>query len=303
MQQLDKIKGLLEEIQTEHDKVKATVDALNLKVMSVKQCGTNIHTRLSHYEHATRGRYEHGTLPPTRLLKEAESQIQAVRVKNEDIHEDNREALGVNNKIYTAVHLVMVSVGIPAYYSTWDYKTTRSRKQTESKHLAGWSQDLTRVCVRNDGFDAALKRLNTAKVELQQECAKLVKEAAEKEQARVAELKQKADIVEAIAFLKTQGLEVDKDYKVDDAVERARNMRQTDIELLNEKWNDAICGDLDGFKEVSDKPIDTWRWGTVMEIVVRNIKTGKQYVTSYRMQPEMGLDDTNFDIEWSEVTG
>lgn len=45
------------------------------------------------------------------------------------------------------------------------------------------------------------------------------------------------------------------------------------------------------YEDVSEKVIDTWRWGNVVEKIVRDTKTGKLYQIIFRDSVEHQVDD------------
>lgn len=78
-------------------------------------------------------------------------------IRIEEVHKANIPAMEINGRAAQAVKRVMEAVGIPATYSTWSYKTSRSRSRTETRHSAGWSSDISRLIRIADGYDNAIK--------------------------------------------------------------------------------------------------------------------------------------------------
>lgn len=79
-----------------------------------------------------------------------------------DAHETNVPAIENNLKIHEKVTLLMRdTLKIPSGYSTYEYKSTRSRSKTETRHIAGYIGDLQRNVKTSDGYEQKLRDLNT----------------------------------------------------------------------------------------------------------------------------------------------
>jgi hypothetical protein len=56
------------------------------------------------------------------------------------------------------------------------------------------------------------------------------------------------------------------------------------------------------YKDVSEEVIDTWRWGNVVEKIVRDTKTEKLYRIIFRDSVEHQVEEReDFPIDWPEV--
>lgn len=72
-------------------------------------------------------------------IKAAENTIAGVTKLNEPLIEHNQ-------RLCNKIKELMTSLGISAYYTTYEYATTRSKTRTAKNHTAGYLTDLTRVC-------------------------------------------------------------------------------------------------------------------------------------------------------------
>lgn len=96
------------------------------------------------------------------LLQKALSVLTDDIQKLKDSHEVNVPAIENNLKIHEKVTLLMRdTLKIPSGYSTYEYKSSRSRNKTETRHTAGYIGDLQRNVKTSDGYEQKLRDLNS----------------------------------------------------------------------------------------------------------------------------------------------
>lgn len=86
----------------------------------------------------------------------ARKRLEEERATVEEIHQKNLENIESNKKLMESIINFMELVGIVKKYSTWDYKTSRSTKKTETVHDAGYIQDMRRLITIDDGYSSEL---------------------------------------------------------------------------------------------------------------------------------------------------
>lgn len=88
--------------------------------------------------------------------------IDELEVAIEAAAQESEGALENNKLIHEKVKLMMKHIGIPDSYSTWEYKTNRSSKKTETRHQAGYIGDLVRnVPIALEGVKPDVKSLRS----------------------------------------------------------------------------------------------------------------------------------------------
>lgn len=96
------------------------------------------------------------------LLQKALSVLTDDIQKLKDSHEVNVPAIENNLKIHEKVSLLMrETLKIPSGYRTYEYKSSRSRNKTETRHTAGYIGDLQRNVKTSDGYEQKLRDLNS----------------------------------------------------------------------------------------------------------------------------------------------
>jgi len=97
-----------------------------------------------------------------KLLEKALAVLTDDIQKLKDAHEMNVPAIENNLKIHEKVSLLMrETLKIPSGYSTYEYKSSRSRNKTETRHTAGYFGDLRRNIKTSDGYEQKLRDLNS----------------------------------------------------------------------------------------------------------------------------------------------
>ena len=110
--------------------------------------------------------------------------------------EENKEIAEHNQLQRSRVYQLMQTLGIRGSYSTFEYKTSRSRNKTEKKHRAGFTSDLDRItpkdnyehlCKQIEQKYEQIKRFGESKLK-DAETKRHEKEQLEKEQRQAREL-------------------------------------------------------------------------------------------------------------------
>lgn len=68
-----------------------------------------------------------------------------------------------------------------------------------------------------------------------------------------------------------------------------------ELQKMNENVWDVICGDDKDFEVIQQEAVDTWRHGTLNEVVVKSRASGKFYMSAYR--------DSCKDMMFSDMNG
>jgi len=71
-------------------------------------------------------------------------------------HEENIQNLEYNLKIKTNLVNIMKLAGIPERYTTYEYKSNRSRSKAEVGHIAGYISDLNRTFITSDSYEGVI---------------------------------------------------------------------------------------------------------------------------------------------------
>lgn len=96
-----------------------------------------------------------------RILEQATAALEEDIKNLKEAHEANLPAIENNLKIHEKVSILMRdTLKIPSGYSTYAFKSSRSSKKTETKHVAGYIGDLQRNIKTTDGYGTALRDLN-----------------------------------------------------------------------------------------------------------------------------------------------
>lgn len=93
--------------------------------------------------------------------------------------EENEQITEHNNLQRKRVYQLMQTLGIREQYSTWEYKTTRSRNKMEKKHKAGFISDLDRITPA-DNYASLCKQIEQKYEQIKKFGAAKLKEADEK---------------------------------------------------------------------------------------------------------------------------
>ena len=170
---------------------------------------------------------------------------------------DNLPAIKNNKKIREKITLLMNHIGITQSYSTWEYKTSRSKTKTQSKHRAGYVDDLDRcvpVTIRGVKPDVTHFR-KTIEQKYQVELERIKKVERDREAAEEAKIRSHTEALLRAKYTPDNALSTKFDIlqailKKDKYLHLAYY-----LEMNRGDWNDgysyAEMG-LDGFNVVTD---------------------------------------------------
>lgn len=89
-----------------------------------------------------------------------ETTAKTARIKTEEMfavaketHKNNIPALESNKKLADSVVLMFQNMGIGSTYSVYERKTNRHRNKEWIKHKSGFTSDISRCMITDDGFD------------------------------------------------------------------------------------------------------------------------------------------------------
>lgn len=237
------------------------------------------------------------------IAKAAKDHANELRQGNVIIHEANADKLEINKKIKNAVTNFMFGIGLSNGYSTWSYKTNRSRTATEKTHTAGWWSDIERVIITNDRFDFEEKAYDTFIKKVDTWLSDKQKGAELEQRNKDKELLKQKEVTEAITYLTNAGLSAPTDYTIETAVDIYKDLTMGAQDYVNKHGWDIVCGDDGRFEEVGTEITGEWRWGVEKDSKIKDSRDGKSYIMSYRTSSGDGgsFDDCNFDVPITEI--
>lgn len=156
-------------IQKQDDeRVKKTGDLSSLEVMPIKKIEVD---RLKYIPDGYDNRYsKYGAFDGYQIdnvVREATNHVERILQSAETQHEANVVAIKNNVAIVEGIKKMMEKFGIRSTYSTYERKSRRSYKETETKHTAGYLGDLLRDIKTNDGFSTIQTECNSFKERLE----------------------------------------------------------------------------------------------------------------------------------------
>ena len=164
----DVLDGEIEIQKREDQRVKMTGDLSSMEIMPIKKIEVE---RLKYIPDGYDERYsKYGTFEGYQIdnvVREATNHVERILKSAETQHEVNVEAIKNNVAIVEGIKKMMEKFGIRSTYSTYEYKSRRSSKQTETKHYAGYLGDLNRDIKTNDGFSTIQNECNSFKEKLE----------------------------------------------------------------------------------------------------------------------------------------
>lgn len=160
-------------------------DGATGKIMLVEKANYmgKFYANLDSYKTGHLSSYKH-------IAKKAMSHARSLFKKSACIHIKNKPALKNNEKLVEKIKLIMSNIGIEPYYTTYEYKTSRSRQKTGFTHSAGYMNDIARLIKTDDDFQSA-------KTQFVIEC-KLIKQYIKENEKKELQEKQKKQQQEEI---------------------------------------------------------------------------------------------------------
>jgi len=98
---------------------------------------------------------------------------------NKGIKSENEEICKHNIEQCDKIRVIMKEFGIRDNYSTFDYKSSRSRKKTETKRSAGYISDLNRICPADSSYKVKLGNIKSKRSEIEKYGLAKIKETQE----------------------------------------------------------------------------------------------------------------------------
>lgn len=134
-----------------------------------------------------------GTPSAANIVAAARAHVEEMWAESKAIHEANLPVIENNKKLRARLDAFMSSIGFSAEYSTFEYKTNRSRNRETVTHTAGWVGDKARLLPITDGFEYA-----------ERDYQRLLKEITEWER-KEKQKEQEVERAKAIEVRKTEG--------------------------------------------------------------------------------------------------
>lgn len=147
-------KEALQKVEKEMNVLRKRTDEYTGKIMPVENANFmgQRKSQISYYadnDYHTSSSYQNTAL---RARKHAEE----LKLKCDEAHQRNLEALENNKKLREKVEVFMEAIGMPKSYSVKEYKTKRSQGEYV-KYSAGYLSDLSRYVPIDDGYEKAVK--------------------------------------------------------------------------------------------------------------------------------------------------
>lgn len=135
------------------DQIKVTGDLSSMEIMPIKKIEVE---SLKYFPSGYDDRYsKYGAFTAWQVdnvVKSATNHVDLILKSAEIQHELNVDAIKNNINIVNGIKKMMDKFGIRSTYSTFERKTRRSYKETETRHSAGYLEDLRRDIKISDGF-------------------------------------------------------------------------------------------------------------------------------------------------------
>lgn len=301
------VTAMLDNISKEHQKTIEASIGLTGKVALVKSANKmgQVMSAIVSYKSSIIGNNHYrneNSITIDELCDYATKHANQLYKESKEIHEANIPILESNDKIRKAVIKIMTDIGIGTSYVTYSFKTARSSKKTEERHNSGWYDDLNRTAPISDGFTEATSAYNKRLYDIDAYRTTQKRKLEEDTKKKEDELRGQKDTAEAILYLTEQKLVAGEDYKIEDAVKLATEMRLPEIEYMNIHQCDIIFGDHEDY-EVKDTELSSeWRHGVVKYTIVKSRKTGKYYGISWRSGGDCGYEDNNYGNTFTEIS-
>jgi len=298
-QGLEYIQEALTRMRSEYDKVKSAIIPDGMKIQTIESCGKLVGKRYSHISSYDKQDYWGNPQLIDKICSNATNHLTEITQQVEKTHTNNIEKLKINNKIKNHILTLFEQIGITAEYSTFDYKTTRSRKRTETKHYAGFTNDLTRTCDTDDGYEYALERLKKFKWDIESYRKTETEKVSIAKKRKESELLKQKSVNDAIIILNKYNQQINDDYTLDNAVEKAQEIQMDEGELFSKYAIDIIHGDFDNVEQINIDITGEWKHGTIKTITIKSTITNNYYECEYYDSPnDMTLDDMNSNLEF-----
>ena len=154
--------------EKEMTKLQTAADNNTGKVQKIIQCGNmnGVMSAIASYG----GRNSIYDPEPTceiickKAMEDANKRLEESR----KIHEANIPLIESNIKLRQQIKLIMENAGIPSSYNESFYKSTRSHSLSYREIQSGWTQDLVRYVVINDGWEAEQKTYENFKLRVEE---------------------------------------------------------------------------------------------------------------------------------------
>ena len=154
-----------------------------------------------------------------KCLVVANNKIDAEVVKIEQIHKTNLPAIENNILIRKKVYMFMEKIGVRESYSTYEFKTSRSRNKTHIKHIAGFIADLSRVITVVDGYDGVGRSVNDYKRKLKDYADKLKQNILKEQREKQSDEKAKKKLKVLATFCVKYDLDAEaEEYDIREAI-------------------------------------------------------------------------------------
>lgn len=137
---------------------------------------------------------------------------------NEETRKANQEIIKFNIEQKDKVKLIMKTIGVQDTYSTYSYKTSRSRNKTETKHQAGYIGDLTRTIKTSDNYQVILRNIQEKRDQIEKYGLSKIKECAQKKLEADKVAKENTKLAE-LALLRAKYTPTDAESGVDELLD------------------------------------------------------------------------------------
>jgi hypothetical protein len=206
-QALDYITEAMNKIrEDEKELVKAATGTEN-KIMAVTQCNQmgKVYSSISSYAD-TSSRYGYRDTCQN-ICAKAIKHATDLWAEVEKTHIENLPAIENNKQITEYVKALMNKIGILPTFSTYEYKSNRSRTKTQNTHSAGYIDDLRRCVIIDDGYTSAKNQYEYFLKRVEQYRKEQEQRVREEEKKKEAEEKKQRESKELAALVVKYGLD------------------------------------------------------------------------------------------------
>ena len=257
---IDEARKAIDKMEKEYDELIKVADGVSGKVMPVAQCKAmgGVMASVGSYCESRYGVSDGYVFVVSKAKKDADARIENDR----ETHKKNIPAIENNTRLRQAIASIMSNAGIPATYTTTEYKSNRSRTPTRTTHASGWFTDLDRHAITNDGIEYS-ERMYADTIKKIEDYVKAEK-TKEEEKEKVKEKEKKAaDALRELAVFQVRH-ELPSTSSWDDILDtilsKDKYLRLAHFLYKNRSdWNEgchyAECG-IRGFKTDSEEDQD-----------------------------------------------
>ena len=199
-------------------------------------------------------------------LKQFDKTLNQWKEDNKQAFETNKEIVKFNQEQVEKVKLIMKTIGVSDQYSTWEYKTSRSKNMTETKHRAGYFGDLARTVTTHDTFESTVKKISERRNSIE----KYGKAKIEEHRKLEAEKKQKEKEAEQVHELALLRAKYTPDNPLSDLYALREALNSKDKYLSLAYWLERQRGDWSDGYNYAETGIENFVAENAEDVAIEN---------------------------------